>query len=227
MLRLTGDRWMFPATALVAMTLSLSLVAVLGLALAGGGAPALEALLLPVLGTAYAVARRLTGNDGDAEDLVQEAALRATRGFAGFAPGTNFRAWFLRILHNTFVSDYRASRRRGTPVELDDTDEAHLFRRASETGLLRQSPDPAGALVARLDAERIGDALAALPDEYREVCTLYFLADLTYDEIATSLGIPVGTVRSRLHRGRRALQAALWELATEAGIVRAHAEGDV
>jgi RNA polymerase sigma-70 factor (ECF subfamily) len=182
-------------------------------------APSFEALLTPLLESAYGTALRLTRNSADAEDLVQDAAYLACRGFKSFEAGTNFRAWFFRILTNAFYSKYRKQKRAGTPVELEDTPELYLFCQTAATGLHSQSPDPAGALMDRLDQEAVARAIDSLPEEYRVVATLYFMQDLQYQDIAAVLQVPVGTVRSRLHRGRRLLQKALWTIAEERGIV--------
>jgi RNA polymerase sigma-70 factor (ECF subfamily) len=178
-----------------------------------------EVLLTPLLEPAYGTALRLTRNPADAEDLVQDAAFLAGRGFKSFEPGTNFRAWFFRILINSFYSKYRREKRAGTPVALEDTPELFLFSQTAAAGLHSATPDPAAALMDRLDAEAVTRAIESLPDEYRVVATLYFMQDLPYQEIAEVLQVPVGTVRSRLHRGRRLLQKALWTVAEERGIV--------
>ena len=177
-----------------------------------------EALLAGVLEQAYGTAMRLTGNAADAEDLVQDAALLAHRGFGSFTAGSNFRAWFYRILLNRFYSNYRRQRRSGIAVDLEDTPELYLYEQAEAAGL-KPSEDSAAALLDRLDAEAVEQALAALPDEFRAAATLYFMQDLPYQEIAEILDVPIGTVRSRLHRARRMLQKALWMVAQERGIV--------
>lgn len=181
-----------------------------------------EALLAGVLEQAYGTAMRLTGNAADAEDLVQDAALLAHRGFGSFTTGSNFRAWFYRILLNRFYSNYRRQRRTGVAVDLEDTPELYLYEQAEAAGL-KPSEDSAAALIDRLDAEAVEQALAALPDEFRAAATLYFMQDLPYQEIAEILDVPIGTVRSRLHRARRMLQKALWMVAQERGIVSAPA----
>lgn len=187
-----------------------------------------EALLGRVLDPAYGVALRLTGNAADAEDLVQEAALRAFRGFASFVAGTNFKAWFLRILTNRFFTSYR--KRQREPVIADDDDglDLYLYQSAAANGIVLDGANPAGALLQKLEGTEIAAALGRLPEEYRVVAVLYFLEDLRYQDIADVLGIPVGTVRSRLHRGRKLLQKALWELAEDHGIVGelSHLEAD-
>jgi RNA polymerase sigma-70 factor (ECF subfamily) len=177
-----------------------------------------EALLAAVVDAAYGYAFRLSNNRSDAEDLVQEAALLAFRGFGSFEPGSNFKAWFFKILTNCYRSKYRKDRRRPT-VDLDDTPDLYLYARSGEVGFPTDGPDPAAALLDRLGTEQVVAAMEQLPDEYRIVSTLYFMQDFSYEEIARTLGCPVGTVRSRLHRGRKILQKALWQVAEEAGIV--------
>jgi RNA polymerase sigma-70 factor (ECF subfamily) len=179
-----------------------------------------ERQLTAVLDQAYGTALRLTGSAADAEDLVQDAALLAHRGFKGFTAGSNFRAWFYRILLNRFYSNYRRQRRAGVSVDLDETPELYLYQQAAASGVTPDA-DTATALVDRLDGELVQRALDALPEEFRTVATLYFMQDLPYQEIADMLDVPIGTVRSRLHRARRMLQKALWEVAAERGIVGA------
>lgn len=185
------------------------------------GGEEFESLLRQVLERAYGTALRLTRCREDAEDLVQEAALRAFRGFATFQPGTNFRAWFFRILVNCFYGSRRRRRPEEPLGELDDSHELLLYARSAEAGLLSASADPVRATLDRVAAEDVARALEDLPEEFRLVATLYFMEDLTYAEIAAAVGVPVGTVRSRLHRARRILQKRLWRLAQDAGIATA------
>lgn len=177
-----------------------------------------EELLTPHLKSAYGTALHLIRNAADAEDVVQEAALNAFKGFGGFERGTNFRAWFFRILVNCVYSRHRSSKRQGTTVELEDTPELHLYVQTAQSGLHAQVEDPASELMNRLDRDAVIEALDALPEEHRVVATLYFMQDLPYQEIAEMVGCPVGTVRSRLHRARRLLQKQLWHIAEERGI---------
>ena len=177
-----------------------------------------ETLLAAVVDAAYGYAFRLSNNRSDAEDLVQEAAMLAFRGFGSFEAGSNFKAWFFKILTNCYRSKYRKDRRRPT-VDLDDTPDLYLYARSGEVGFPTEGPDPAATLLDRLGTEQVVAALEQLPDEYRIVSTLYFMQDFSYEEIALALGCPIGTVRSRLHRGRKILQKALWQVAEEAGIV--------
>jgi RNA polymerase sigma-70 factor (ECF subfamily) len=182
-----------------------------------------ESLFSEAAGSAFGVALRLTRNQADAEDLVQEAALLAYRGFGSFEAGTNFRAWFLKILTNCYFSKRRREKSRPVTSDLDDTPDLYLYARSGQAGFPTQGPDPAAQLLDKLGTERIVAAISRLPDEYRIVSTLYFMDDLSYEEIARVLECPVGTVRSRLHRGRKMLQKALWQIAEEDGIVTEHA----
>lgn len=180
-----------------------------------------EALFRPLLGMAYGTAVRLTRDRTEAEDLVQDAALLAFRAFGSFQPGTNFKAWFFRILTNAFYSRHRKTRHERGNVSTEDLPALYLYAKTAEIGLHSQEPDPASAMMDRFDSEHVAEALDALPEEYRVVATLYFIDDLSYQQIADVAGCPVGTVRSRLHRGRRMLQKALWRVAEERGIVPA------
>jgi RNA polymerase sigma-70 factor (ECF subfamily) len=179
-----------------------------------------ETLLMGMLEPSYRLALRLTGDPQDAEDLVQEAALRAFRFRDTFQKGTSFKAWFYRIVVNYFYTGTR--RKRGTRTSLDDlsdADDIFLYSRSAAAGLLRPDADPSAGVVSRMTEDEVARALAALPDEFRTVATLYFVDDLSYQEIADVLGVPIGTVRSRLHRGRHMLQKQLWRVAEELGIV--------
>jgi len=178
-----------------------------------------ESQLGPILAGAYRFAHSLTRNGADAEDLIQEAALLAFRSFASFQSGTNFKAWFYKILTNCHFGHCRRNRRQST-VDVDDVAELHLYRCTAAAGLHQLSDDPAKLVMDKLSTEQIMDALDELPAEYRVVAKLYLIEDLHYHEIAELLGCPVGTVRSRIHRGRRMLQKLLWHTAEAAGILR-------
>jgi RNA polymerase sigma-70 factor, ECF subfamily len=178
-----------------------------------------ELALTAILSSAYGYAFRLTRNRADAEDLVQEAALLACRGRAGFEVGTNFKAWFFRIVTTCFWGKHRQESRRPTTIDFDDAPALQLYQRSVEAGLPLDGANPAEALFNRIGEERVAEALSTLPAEFEVVCTLYFMEDFAYQEIADVLSVPVGTVRSRLHRGRKMLQKALWHVAADAGIV--------
>ena len=143
----------------------------------------------------YTVAYRLTGNDDDAQDLVQETLLRVRRGLETYQPGT-LTAWLARICTNVFLDELRRRRRR--PVELlpDDPDRVMV-------------PAPAADEVSTLLSRDVEAALADLPEDFRVAVVLCDVAGLGYEEISRAVGVPVGTVRSRIHRGRRLLRLAL------------------
>jgi RNA polymerase sigma-70 factor (ECF subfamily) len=184
-----------------------------------------EQLLAPILGAAYGTALHMTRHKDDAEDLVQEAAVRAFRFFHTFEPGTNFKAWFFRILTNVYLSRYRQKQREPETVNLEDAPELYLYSHSVAAGLHARSTDPAALVLRQLDTEQVTAAIGALPEEFRTVCALYFMEQFAYQEIAEILDCPVGTVRSRLHRGRRALQRELWQIAQEAGLTGAVTSG--
>lgn len=189
------------------------------------GPAAFEALLSPLLDRAYAYALRLTRNSADAEDLVQTAALRAFRGFAGFQAGTNFRAWFFRIITNAFLASRQGSRREFVSVDESDAPELLLFQRSRDAGLLDRA-NPVATVVTALTTEQIMAAFDELAEPYRSTALLHFVEELRYGEVAEVLGVPLGTVRSRLHRARRMLQARLWKQAQDAGVIdRLRGEG--
>jgi RNA polymerase sigma-70 factor (ECF subfamily) len=182
-----------------------------------------EALLSPILSMAYGTAVRFTRDRTEAEDLIQDAALLAYRAFASFQRGTNFKAWFFRILTNAFYSRHRKDKHEKANVSTEDVPALYLYSKTAEAGLHGREIDPASAIIDKLDTEQVSAALEELPEEYRLVATLYFIEDFSYQQIADVLQCPVGTVRSRLHRGRRMLQKALWDVAVERGIIRAPA----
>ena len=165
-----------------------------------------EAETLGHLGALYANAMRLTRSQADAEDLVQETVLRAYRFRDRFEPGTNAKAWLLRVQYNTFVNRYRSSQRERNA---GDALRAGLGERAVGQGAVRSLLEPEREAMRPLIAGEIRFELEKLPDEQREVLVLADVEELAYKEIADVLGIPIGTVMSRLHRARRALRARL------------------
>lgn len=184
-------------------------------------AESFESLLASVLDRAYAVAYHLARDRDEAEDLVQDAALQAFRAFHQFQPGTNFKAWFVRIVTNAFFAQYRKKKRRPQTLNIEDAEPLFLYARSAELGLFDKDEDPASMVLDKLSEENVHDAIQALPAEFRVVCALYFIEEMPYQEIADVIECPVGTVRSRLHRGRKLLQKELWGLALERGIVSA------
>ncbi|HKQ19091.1 MAG TPA: sigma-70 family RNA polymerase sigma factor [Candidatus Eisenbacteria bacterium] len=185
---------------------------------------AFNELLVPVLEPAYGAAFHMCRNSHDAEDLVQEAALQAYKHFHQFQPGTKFKAWFFKILTNLFYYKYRKKKREPQLVDLEDAPDCYLYVQTSMIGLHAGNQDPAESIMGKMEVEHVQQAISGLPEEFRVVAALYFIEDFSYEEIAQILGKPVGTVRSRLHRGRKMLQKALWHVAEERGIVAALAE---
>ena len=158
-----------------------------------------EAEAVPLLPRFYAAAVGLTRNRADAEDLLQETYLRAYRGFAGFQPGTNLNAWLYRILRNTFIEGYRKSKREPNTVS------GHWYLNA-DGAQLNVEVSPETLVVESILDEQLQEALSSLPERYRRVVLLFDVEGFTYKEIALMVGIPLGTVMSRLHRGRKALK---------------------
>jgi RNA polymerase sigma-70 factor, ECF subfamily len=179
-----------------------------------------EAQLLPILGQAYGYALRLTRNQADAEDLVGDATLQALRGLHTFRPGSMFKPWFFRILTNAHRMRWRTRARRLFTVSYDDAPDLVLYQASGAAGVPAAS-DPAGELIGRMSRESIQDAIRQLPIDYQEAAALYFGEDLSYQDIAQVLDVPIGTVRSRLHRARKRLQQLLLRTAIDEGIVPA------
>jgi RNA polymerase sigma-70 factor (ECF subfamily) len=172
--------------------------------------------VVPLLPNLYSAALRLTRNPTDAEDLVQEAYLRAYRGFGGFEEGTNLRAWMYRILTNTFINAYRKKQREPITVQDDEIEDWFLFDRIGASGVEASAESE---VLDRLPDEDVQRALEALPEGFRMAVLLADVEGFSYKEIAEILDVPIGTVMSRLHRGRKALQKALWETVRERGLV--------
>jgi RNA polymerase sigma-70 factor (ECF subfamily) len=161
-----------------------------------------EAEVVPLRPRLYVAAVRLTGNPADAEDLLQETYLRAYRGFSGFEPGTNLTGWLYRILRNTFINSYR--KRLSEPRTVPEA----WYR--STNGAQRNVEASAETIVvASIPDQRLQEALASLPERYRRVVLLFYVEGFSYKEIAGIVGVPRGTVMSRLHRGRKALKERL------------------
>ena len=173
---------------------------------------------MPLSGELYGAALRLTRNPDDARDLVQETLMRAMVAWSRFAEGSNVRAWLYRILTNSFINTYRKKQREPVTVEgPDDIDEWYLFDRLGAGSV---EPSAESEVLEQLPDEDVQRALEALPEGFRMAVLLADVQGFSYKEIAEMLHIPIGTVMSRLHRGRKALEKALWDTAVERGIVR-------
>jgi len=150
-------------------------------------------------------------------DLVQDACLSAYRAFEMFERGTNFKAWFLKILTNRYYRT-RQNEARSPLVSLEEAPELFLYLEAKRRGVPMEG-DPAAFVLGKADGQMVCAALDRLPDEYRVVAVLHFLGETSYQECADALDLPIGTVRSRLHRARKLLQVSLWQIAEERGYV--------
>lgn len=194
-----------------------------------------ECQVLALLPRLLGVARHLTHNDADAEDLVAETIVRAWRGLDALTCEAAMRSWLFRILNNTFVSDWRRTNARPQfdALEGDEEDDRvrfSLFEQMHQPFLLWFS-NPEQAFLDKLIREDIESALAALPENHRMVVLLADVEELGYEEIAEVLAVPIGTVRSRLARARAALQKLLWQQAQDCGlhgkaVARAAASGE-
>src|SRR5213595_3578335 len=174
---------------------------------------------LPLLNGMYSSALRLTRNPADAEDLIQETFLRAYRGFEGFEEGTNLKAWLYRILTNTFINRYRQQKRRPEESDIDDVEDFYLYRRLGGLEEARISKSAEDTMLELFTDDEVKEALESLPETFRMAVLLADVEGFAYKEIAEILDIPIGTVMSRLHRGRKALQKRLYEFAVERGLI--------
>jgi RNA polymerase sigma-70 factor (ECF subfamily) len=166
----------------------------------------------------YSAALRMTRNPADAEDLVQETYLRAYRGFGGFSEGTNLKAWLYRILTNTFINRYRAKKRRPEETDFDDVEDFYLYRRLGGLEEARAGRSAEDELMDLFPEQEVKEAVESLPENFRLAVLLADVEGFSYKEIAEILDIPIGTVMSRLHRGRKALQKRLYDFAAERGL---------
>jgi len=164
-----------------------------------------------------ATALRMTKNPDDAEDLVQDALVKAYASFDRFQSGTNFKAWLFRILTNTYINEFRRRKRSPDLVPMDDLEPSAEYDMSVEHGSTELLPED--LLMAKIPDENIQAALANLPDEFRIAVTLCDVGELTYEEVAAAMQTPIGTVRSRVHRGRRMLRRQLESYAKAQGWV--------
>ena len=177
---------------------------------------------MPLLDQLYGGALRMTRNPQDAEDLVQETYLKAYKSFDSFTPGTNLKAWLYRIMTNTYINSYRKKQRRPLVTSADEVTDSQLYTSSSH--------DSTGLESAEVEAlkgmpnSRISEALNALNEDYRMVVYYADVEGLAYKEIAEVMEIPLGTVMSRLHRGRKQLRQELKDVAKESGIGLDHAD---
>jgi RNA polymerase sigma-70 factor (ECF subfamily) len=176
------------------------------------------ALALPYMEPLYTAALRMTRNPADAEDLVQETFLKAYRAFEGFQEGTNLKAWLYKILTNTYINSYRAAKRRPEKADVEDIEDLYLYRRTVDpsNAMGRSAEDE---VLSSFTDDEVKAALDSLPEAFRIAVLLADVEGFSYREIAEITEVPIGTVMSRIHRGRRALQKALHEFAVARGLV--------
>ena len=176
-------------------------------------------LAMEYMGSLYSAALRMTRNAADAEDLVQETYLKAYRAFGSFQEGTNLKAWLYRILTNTFINSYRARRRRPEQTELDEVEDLYLYKRLGGLEAVTAGRSAEEEVLEHFTESEVKEAVEALPEQFRLAVLLADVEGFSYKEIADILEVPIGTVMSRLHRGRRALQKALHDFGTARGLV--------
>ena len=174
-----------------------------------------EAEALPHMDVLYNFALRTTGNQDDAHDLLQETYLKAYRFWDKYEKGTNIRAWLFRIMKNSYINRYRKETKEPDKVDYEDIENFYNTIRAEST----DPNDLQKQLYGNLLGDEVTKALQDLPDDFRTVVILCDIEGLTYEEIAEFVECPIGTVRSRLHRGRKLLQVELFEYAKRQGMI--------
>ncbi|MCC6626677.1 MAG: sigma-70 family RNA polymerase sigma factor [Chloroflexi bacterium] len=166
----------------------------------------------------YRTALRMTRHPQDAEDLVQETYLRSWRSIDQFQDGTNLRAWLFTILTNAYINQYRQRSRTPRQESIDGVEDFYLYRHIRDADAAGAGGEPEREVLDRLVDDDIVQAIEALPEPFRQVVLLADVEGFSYKEIASILDIKIGTVMSRLHRGRRRLQHALWPYVQRMGL---------
>ena len=178
---------------------------------------AFEAEAIPHMDALYRTALRMSKNENDAEDLVQEAVVKAYRFWDKFEQGSNCRAWLFKIMTNIFINEYRSKSRSPVAVNVDEIDDNFLYGQLSSLG---KEEDPEKELFAKVFDDDVKNAIEELPDDFRLVVVLSFLEGFSYQEIADIADLQLGTVKSRLHRGRKLLQKKLFDYAVKNGYIK-------
>ncbi|MEN9792788.1 MAG: polymerase subfamily sigma factor [Actinomycetota bacterium] len=173
----------------------------------------------------WSAALRMTHNRSDAEDLLQETFLKAWRASHTFERGTNLRAWLFRIMTNTFINKWNAAKRRPIETDIEDVEDLYLYRRLGTLNPAALDASAEDQMLALFTADEVKSALEELPETFRLPVLLADVDGFSYKEIAEMLDVPVGTVMSRLHRGRKAMQKRLYDYATTRGLVDTSVDG--
>jgi len=169
--------------------------------------------IIPHLDALYNFGLRLTSDPNDAEDLVQDTIVKAYRFFDSYEKGTNAKAWLFRILKNSYINNYRKKSKKPQEVDYDEVASFYESIRAERT----ETSDMEDKMFRELIDDDISNALDEIPEDFRTVVLLCDVEDFTYEEIANMLDVPIGTIRSRLHRGRNLLKAQLMDYASKKG----------
>lgn len=172
----------------------------------------------------YSAALRMTHNAADAEDLVQETFLKAYRAYDSFQAGTNLKAWLYRILTNTYINIYRAKQRRPDESNLEDVEDLYLYRRLGGLEAVQAGRSAEEEVLDRITDVDVKTAIDSLPEQFRLAVVLSDIEGFSYKEIAEIMDVPLGTVMSRLHRGRRAMQRTLLDLELQKAAVSGNLE---
>jgi RNA polymerase sigma-70 factor (ECF subfamily) len=178
---------------------------------------AFEKEALPHMDALYRTALRMTKNVGDAEDLVQEAYVKAYRFWDKFETGSNCRAWLFKIMTNVFINDYRSKSRSPMAINVDDVDDNFLYGQLATNST---GDNPEKEFFSKILDDDVKKAIEDLPEDFRLVVVLSFIEDFSYQEIAEIADLQLGTVKSRLHRGRKLLQKELLEYAIRNGFIK-------
>jgi len=176
-------------------------------------------LAMPHMQALYTAALRMTRNPADAEDLVQETFLKAYRAFDRYEDGTNLKAWLYKILTNTFINSYRAAKRRPEKADVEDVEDLYMYHRVGAlqaSGIGRSAEEE---VFDHFTDDEVKQAIESLPEAFRIAVLLADVEGFSYKEIAEITEVPIGTVMSRIHRGRKALQKALMDFAVARGLV--------
>lgn len=169
--------------------------------------------IIPHMDALYNFALRLTTDPNDAEDLVQDTIVKAYRFFSSYEKGTNAKAWMFRILKNSFINNYRKTSKKPSQVDYDEVSSYYESIRAERT----ETSDLESLMFREMMDDDLSTALTRLPEDFRTVVLLCDVEGYTYEEIANMLDVPIGTIRSRLHRGRNLLKTELLDYAKKRG----------